>query len=44
MQDVIAFQNGSEVPVKNIKEFFAAFAADDMDAEDETPRLASRRS
>jgi hypothetical protein len=44
MQDVIAFQNGSEVPVKNVKEFFAAFAADQMDGEDEMPRLASRHS
>ena len=42
MQDVIAFQNGREVAVKNIKEFFAAFAADDMDENDEMLRLASR--
>jgi hypothetical protein len=42
MQDVIAFQNGREVVVKNIKEFFAAFAADHMDENDEMLRLASR--
>ena len=42
MQDVIAFQNGREVAVNNIKEFFAAFAADHTDEDDEMLRLASR--
>ena len=44
MQDIIVFQNEREVAVKNAKEFFAAFAADQMDGEDEIPRLASRQS
>jgi predicted DNA-binding transcriptional regulator YafY len=41
MQDVIAFQNGREVEVDKVREFFAAFAADHTDEEDEILRLAS---
>lgn len=42
MQDVIAFQNGREVPVDDVRDFFAAFAADHTDEEDEVLRLVKR--
>jgi hypothetical protein len=38
MQDVIAFQNGREVAVEKVTEFFSAFAADHT-GEDEMLRL-----
>jgi hypothetical protein len=42
MHDLIVFQNGREVAVDTVREFFAAFAADDTDEDQDIPRLASR--
>jgi hypothetical protein len=42
MQDVIAFQNGREVPVGRTREFFSAFAADHIDGDDDVLGLAGR--
>lgn len=41
MQDVIAFQNGREITVEKVKEFFSAFAADHTGKEEEMLRLIS---
>ena len=41
MRDVIAFQNGREIEVEKVREFFAAFAADHTDDEDDILRLGS---
>jgi predicted DNA-binding transcriptional regulator YafY len=42
MHDVIAFRDGRQVSVDRVHEFFAAFAADEMNEDEEPPRLASR--
>jgi hypothetical protein len=44
MQDVIAFQNGRELQIDKVREFFAAFAAAYTEDEGEIIRLASRNS
>ena len=42
MQDVIAFQNGQEIEVQNVKEFFSAFAANQTEQEADSLRLTTR--
>ena len=41
MQDVIAFQNGREITIDKLKEFFSAFAADHTYEESEMLRLTT---
>jgi predicted DNA-binding transcriptional regulator YafY len=41
MHDLIAFQNGREIEIDSPREFFSAFAADEMDEADEIRRLSA---